>query len=362
MLNEQKTTRNIDSLFWLEWQKHQDYLYRCCVKWMGGNSTNAEDALSMAMLKAREKIQQCSRRIENFKAWLGKLTYNLCMDLLKESARYNQGVEDLDLVISDADGSTQGGDPFFVVAYEELEDFCNLAIDDLPKRLRETFVLLYQKQFSSQKIAAELNISDSNVRKRISRGRAILEKRRQEEYEKQEEIVIVENQKIESSQPQELDTEIVTAEIPQETILSEEKSEPILVEATVEEELGEIETFANGGQQLFALSVLLKLLRVENKKPKGEKQQKCGLLSRCTNIGLALLRGRMNISGVRILLTQKYKEGLKWLTHKVIEAQPHYLYNFGKGELKALEKQLNWLIMENFLGPSAAKLVYKDCC
>merc|ERR1712117_291692 len=101
------------------------------------------------------------------------------------------------------------------------------------------------------------------------------EKRRQEEYEK--EIVIVEEQKIENSQPQELDTEIVTAEIPQEAILSEEKSEPILIEATVEEELREIETFGNGGQQLFALSVLLKLLRVENKKPKGEKQQKCGL-------------------------------------------------------------------------------------
>ncbi len=362
MLNEQKTTRNIDSLFWLEWQKHQEYLYRCCVKWMGGNSTNAEDALSMAMLKAREKIQQCSKTIENFKAWLAKLTYNLCMDLLKKYNRYSQQVEDLDLVVSRADGSTQGGDPFLVVAYQELEDFYHLAIDDLPKRLRETFVLFYHEQYSYEEITTELNISECNVRKRISQGRAILEKRRQEEYEKQEEIVIVENQKIESSQPQELDTESVTAEIPQETILSEEKSEPILVEATVEKELGEIETFANGGQQLFALSVLLKLLRVENKKPKGEKQQKCGLLSRCTNIGLALLRGRMNISGVRILLTQKYKEGLKWLTHKVIEAQPHYLYNFGKGELKALEKQLNWLIMENFLGPSAAKLVYKDCC
>ena len=351
MLNEQKTTRNIDSLFWLEWQKHQDYLYRCCVKWMGGNSTNAEDALSMAMLKAREKIQQCSRRIENFKAWLGKLTYNLCMDLLKESARYNQEVEDLDLVISGADGSTQGGDPFFVVAYEELEDFCNLAIDDLPKRLRETFVLFYHEQYSYEEITTELNISDCNVRKRISQGRAILEKRRQEDYEKQEEIVIVEEHKVENSLAQELDTEIVATEIPQETVLSEEKSEPLLVEATVEEELREIETFGNGGQQLFALSVLLKLLRVEKKKPKGKKQQKYGLFSRCTNIGLALLRGRMNISGVRILLTQKYKERLKWLTHKVIEAQPHYLYNFGKGELKALEKQVNWLIREKFLRP-----------
>ena len=151
-----------------------------------------------------------------------------------------------------------------------------------------------------------------------------MEKRRQEEYEKQEEIVIVENQKIESSQPQELDAEIVTAEIPQEAILSEEKSEPILIEATVEEELREIETFGNGGQQLFALSVLLKLLRVEKKKPKGKKQQKYGLFSRCTNIGLALLRGRMNISGVGVLLAQQYKERARWLTHKVIEVLPIY--------------------------------------
>ncbi|MDE5082143.1 MAG: hypothetical protein O4859_13045, partial [Trichodesmium sp. St18_bin1] len=130
----------------------------------------------------------------------------------------------------------------------------------------------------------------------------------------------------------------------------------------VEEELREIETVENGRQQLVALSVLEKSLRDAKKKPKGKKQQKCGLLSGCTNIVLALLRGRMNISGVGVLLAQQYKERARWLTHKVIEVQPHYLYNFGKGELKALEKQLNWLIREKFLRPSAAKLVYKDSC
>ena len=358
MLNKHKRTTNIDSLFWQEYQKHQEYLYRCCVKWMGGNSTNAEDALSMAMLKAREKIQQCSKTIENFKAWLAKLTYNLCMDLLKKSNGYSQQVEDLDLVVSRADGSTQGGDPFLVAIYEELEDFCRLAIDDLPKRLRETFVLLFHKQYSYKEIATELKISESNLRKRISQGRAILRKR-YEEYQKQEEIVIVEEHKVENSLAQELDTEIVATEIPQEAVLSEYKSEPILVEATVEEELREIETVENGRQQLVALSVLLKLLRVDNKRLKGKKQQKCGLLSRCTNIVLALLRGRMNISGVGVLLAQQYQERARWLTHKVIEALPH-LYNFGNGEVKALEKQLNWLIMENFLRLSAGKLAYKQ--
>ena len=236
-----------------------------------------------------------------------------------------------------------------------------MAIDDLPKRLRETFVLFYQKQFSYQEIATQLNISDSNVRKRISQGRAILQKRRQEEYEKQEEIVIVEEHKVENSPAQELETEIVTTEIPQEAVLSEYKSEPILVEATVEEELREIETVENGKKQLVALSVLVKLLRIDNKQPKGKKQQKCSLLSRCTNIVPAFLRGRINISEVSVLLAQQYKEQARWLTHKFIRMIPD-LYNFGNGELKTLEKQLNWLITENSLKPSAEKLGYEHCC
>ncbi|WP_293064131.1 RNA polymerase sigma factor [Okeania sp. SIO2B3] len=80
-MDRHKRTADIDSVFWQQWQEHQDYLYRCCIKWMGGNPTQAEDALSMAMLKAREKIQHSTKAIENFKAWLVKLTYNLCMDL-----------------------------------------------------------------------------------------------------------------------------------------------------------------------------------------------------------------------------------------------------------------------------------------
>ncbi|NEQ71857.1 MAG: sigma-70 family RNA polymerase sigma factor [Okeania sp. SIO2C9] len=99
-MDRHKRTADIDSVFWQQWQEYQDYLYRCCIKWMGGNSTEAEDALSMAMLKAREKIQQSAKVIENFKAWLAKLTYNLCMDLLKQRTRYDLEVEDVDLVLS----------------------------------------------------------------------------------------------------------------------------------------------------------------------------------------------------------------------------------------------------------------------
>ncbi|MCL2933802.1 MAG: RNA polymerase sigma factor [Trichodesmium sp. MAG_R03] len=181
MLDKKKRTTNINSVFWQEWYKYQSYLYYCCIKWMGGNSTNAEDALSMAMLKAWEKMQQCPQKIHNFKAWLTTLTYNLCMDLLKYSTHYSLEVENIDLVISHTDGVTQRETPLIIATQQELEDFFRLAIDDLPKRLRETFVLYFGKQYSYQEIATELNISQSNVRKRISLGRAIL-RRRYEEY------------------------------------------------------------------------------------------------------------------------------------------------------------------------------------
>ncbi|NEO57769.1 MAG: sigma-70 family RNA polymerase sigma factor [Okeania sp. SIO3B5] len=180
MLDRHKRTADIDSVFWQEWQEHQDYLYRCCVRWMGGNSTEAEDALSMAMLKAREKIGQSVKAIKNFKAWFAQLTYNLCMDILKKSKGNFLEVEDVELIASSADIVTPGENPILAATQQELEKFFCLAIEDLPKKLRETFVLYFEKQYSYQEIATELNISYPNVRKRISQARAILRKKYKE--------------------------------------------------------------------------------------------------------------------------------------------------------------------------------------
>lgn len=49
---------DFSATFWQFWQQYQDDLYRCCLKWMSGNPTDAEDALSRAMLKAWEKVQK----------------------------------------------------------------------------------------------------------------------------------------------------------------------------------------------------------------------------------------------------------------------------------------------------------------
>jgi RNA polymerase sigma-70 factor (ECF subfamily) len=67
--------------FWSLWIKHQDYLYSACLKWMS-NIPDAEDIMSQAMLKAEEKMRIYA--VNNFRNWVTKLTYNLCLDFQRK--------------------------------------------------------------------------------------------------------------------------------------------------------------------------------------------------------------------------------------------------------------------------------------
>ncbi|TAE60145.1 MAG: hypothetical protein EAZ87_06945 [Nostocales cyanobacterium] len=89
--------QNLNSDFWQLWQEYQDYLYRCCVKWMG-NAIDAEDVLSQAILKSWDKLRNSTIEIKNFKSWVTKLTYNLCVDVYRERRRGGKQVESLDAI------------------------------------------------------------------------------------------------------------------------------------------------------------------------------------------------------------------------------------------------------------------------
>jgi RNA polymerase sigma-70 factor (ECF subfamily) len=154
--------------FWRQWQQHQDYLYRCCIKWMGGNRTDAEDALSRAMLKAWEKVQKYAGEIDNFKSWLSTLTHNLCVDIHRERSRGANRVEDIEVYACSVE---QG-----LVSFEETPESAmetgekriviRRAIDNLPTRLRETFILHFYRELSYPEIAQQQDISYQNVCKR----------------------------------------------------------------------------------------------------------------------------------------------------------------------------------------------------
>jgi RNA polymerase sigma factor (sigma-70 family) len=162
--------------FWWLWQKYRHYLHSCCLKWMGGNPIDAEDALSRAMLKAWEKVQKYAGKISNFKAWLTTLTHNLCMDIHRERSRGENQVEDIEVYTSGEElGLISCEDtPESVMDSGEERIVIRRAIDNLPSRLRETYILHFYQDFSYQEIAKHQDISYDNVCKRMSQGRKIL--------------------------------------------------------------------------------------------------------------------------------------------------------------------------------------------
>ena len=177
-ISKQRTRPSDTSInFWQQWEQYRDYLYRCCLKWMDGNATNAEEVLSRAMLKAFEKTRDCIDAIANLKAWLTRLTYNLCMDVHRENKRLRDRVESWEVMIEKG----EEGLPFFSHSPEaaalrcELATIIHCAIEDLPALLREPFILYFIEEKSYLEIVQKLGISYDNLRKRISQGRKILQ-------------------------------------------------------------------------------------------------------------------------------------------------------------------------------------------
>ena len=160
--------------FWQLWQEYRDYLYARCLKWMGGNPMEAEDALSRAMLKAWEKVQQYAGKISNLKGWLTRLTHNLCVDIHREHSRGANRVKDIEAIPEEKELISFEDTPFRSLETEEKKMVIRRAINNLPKRLRETFISHFYQQLSYQEISQQQEISYVNVCKRISQARKIL--------------------------------------------------------------------------------------------------------------------------------------------------------------------------------------------
>jgi len=160
--------------FWHLFEQYRDYLLRCCLKWTNGNLTAAEDLLSQGMLKAWEKAQKYAGKIDNFKSWVTTLTRNFWLDLKRRPCA--KQVEDIEVYAEQEDlGWVAVGDtPGKALEQEEKNRVIRAAIDELPTKMRETFILHFYEELSHQEIVARQGISYANVCKRISQAREIL--------------------------------------------------------------------------------------------------------------------------------------------------------------------------------------------
>ncbi|GGA27953.1 RNA polymerase sigma factor [Okeania sp. KiyG1] len=172
--NPQKLEKeDIENQFWQVWCEHRDRLYRCCLRLMNSNQTDAEDALSEAMLKALELVQKFAGKITNLPAWLTTLTRNLCLDLIRKRSRGAVGVDDIEWVGDSGEmGVASAVDlPEQVLERDERSVVIRRAIASLPELMRETFILHFYQELSYQEIVEQQGISIDCVYKRISQAR-----------------------------------------------------------------------------------------------------------------------------------------------------------------------------------------------
>ncbi|MFK8184546.1 MAG: RNA polymerase sigma factor [Phormidesmis sp.] len=164
--------------FWELWNIHQNYLYARCLIWMGGNTFDAEEALSLATLKAWKKLPTYARKITNLRGWLNRFTHNLCVDLHRQKQRDSVGIDN----IEEAQYSlplfvhTEADNPEAVLLQKELTDYLYHCIETLPIRLRQPLILRYYENMSCIQIGNALSVKANTISKRLQEAKVLLKK------------------------------------------------------------------------------------------------------------------------------------------------------------------------------------------
>ena len=171
--SQKSDKRVIEKEFWRQWQEIREQLYRYCLRLMKSNHADAEDALSQAMLKAREKALKFAGKIENFKAWLMTLTRNLCIDIFRKRSRSAVGVEDIEWVGDSGDMGVASAveSPETVLEREERSVAIRRAISSLPEKMRETYILHFYDELTYPEIVERQGISYDCLYKGVSQAK-----------------------------------------------------------------------------------------------------------------------------------------------------------------------------------------------
>ncbi len=161
--------------FWQVWLHHREHLRRQSLRLMAGNLADAEDALSAAMLKASQKFADYAETIINERAWLSRLLHNACMDVYRAQRKQARWVSDQPVSEEDGEAApavvpTERSPEEVALSREQLSQLQDQVVK-LPASLRRPFLMRFVQNASYDQIAAELNLTNAAVRKRIQLAR-----------------------------------------------------------------------------------------------------------------------------------------------------------------------------------------------
>ena len=129
--------------------------------------------MSTAMLHAFHGFSEQRTVLVNTKAWLSRIVYNACMDIHRERQRFVQPPEEPE---AEPLSTCASGDeaPDRGLLGRELNREVQTRIHALPPNLRTPLEMRFLRGMSYNDIAARLQLTNCNVRKRIQLAYSLL--------------------------------------------------------------------------------------------------------------------------------------------------------------------------------------------
>jgi RNA polymerase sigma-70 factor (ECF subfamily) len=146
------------------WKEHHDQLLNFIRKRVNDTDV-ADDILQDVFLKILSKIDTL-KNTDKLQSWLYQITRNVISDYYRQQQKENKlTIQQPELVFQDERN-----------AMKEAESWIGLYVRGLPQNYRKAVELSELEGKSIGQIAEELNISYTNARARVQRGRQALKK------------------------------------------------------------------------------------------------------------------------------------------------------------------------------------------
>lgn len=168
----QKVTAGETAFFEILMRRHNSALYKLA-RCYGFNHHDAEDLMQEAYVAAYMNLEKFESR-SSFKTWISRILVNKCLYKLN----YGPGKREVDETSAEpVDNHTERQ-----VANREFSRMLEHSLEEIPFIYRSVFILREIEGFNVAETAEILNITSINVKVRLNRAKAILQKKMESFY------------------------------------------------------------------------------------------------------------------------------------------------------------------------------------
>jgi RNA polymerase sigma factor (sigma-70 family) len=159
-------------------RRYNQRLYRICMS-IVGDSTEAEEIMQISYISAYEHLRDFGFK-SAFGTWLTRITINESLQFVRRRNRHTT------TEIADAHDIPTTESPLQSMMNTELRNVLESALAELPEKYRLVFMMREVEEMSIDETKECLNLTESNVKIRLSRAKEMLRQSLSQKYKTEE--------------------------------------------------------------------------------------------------------------------------------------------------------------------------------